>query len=66
MVGTSKEQQQHHTSFGLTPLIGEMERLQVVTAKRKSKDDFDVPSRSNRVEGSANLVREQQTVAVVK
>ena len=43
-----------------------MEKLQVATVKRKSKDDFDVPSRSNRQVGSASLIQGQQTVTVVK
>lgn len=66
MVGTTREHHQHAPSFGLTPLIGDMERLQVVTAKRKSKDDFDVSARSSKVEVSANPVKEHQNVTVVK
>jgi hypothetical protein len=43
-----------------------MEKLQVATVKRKSKDDFDVPSRSNKQVGSTSLIQGQQTVTVVK
>jgi hypothetical protein len=43
MVRQSDDKQRPVASFGLTPLIEDLKRLDVATSKRKSKDDFDLP-----------------------
>ena len=66
MVGRSNEHQRRHVSFGLTPLIGEMEKLMVATEKRKSRDDFNISLPSAHIGPPVSARIDHQGAAVVR
>lgn len=66
MIRDVGNQKRDHMSFGLTPLIDNMNKLSMLSDKRKSKDDFNVPLRSNKLEISDRANAENQHGVVAK